>query len=455
MKLDNGNTNKQSINQFYRTSLHVAFFALISYAVDYSFQLVDIYWVSHLGVGAPTALAIVSSIFFLILSFNEVIGVSTVAIFAQRYGQADKRRTGESVLQALLLKLALGCLSAIVFLLIIRFGLSLYDLSETEQRYVREYAGIIWLSLLLVPVYSTMMTAMRTVGWAHYTSYISVVALLINVIVNPVLIFGYGPAPALGIAGAAWATVMAQLVALLCCYGVMQSRRFPVPVFSLAFLVWQPQLVWRFLSIGLPIGGVILLYNLEQVILTAFLAEFGARVSDGYGIGARLFGLLFMLNFGIGLGVSVAVGHAIGSGKESLIRHCVPRLSFLAGVILAGLALLLYFSAGPLLRAFTQDPLTVQTGLTYLRFMAFTNVALGVMYCFNGVFEGAGRNGPPLFIASVIYLGFEFPLLFALRGWGSADLTGIWLTVVATYTIGAALTARQFGRGGWCLARTV
>ncbi|WP_299752481.1 MATE family efflux transporter [uncultured Tateyamaria sp.] len=452
MKQFKSDVARSEVRGFYRTSLHVALFALISYAVDYSFQLVDIYWATQIGVGAPTAIAVVSSIFFLTLSLNEVIGVGTVAVFAQRFGQTDHARTGEAILLALLVKAVLGIMSAGVFLLLIDFVLISYELSETELLYTQDYTKVIWLSLLLVPVYSTMMTAMRTVGRAHLASYISVAAFVINVVANPILIFGYGPIPPLGIAGAAWATVLAQLIAMLCCFFMMQDHRFPVPVFSRGLLSWQPQLAWSFLVIGLPVGGVILLYNFEQVILTALLTEYGAEVSDGYGVGARIFGLFFMVNFGIGLGIAVAVGHAIGSGRIELIRHCIPRISLMIIALLTAVALLIFLFADYLMLAFNDNSVTVQIGAIYLRFMAFANIAIGIIYCYNGVFEGAGRNSPPLAIAVVIYLAFEFPALAYLGWFTAADLSWVWLTVSATYVLGAALTVRQFCKTTWRLS---
>ena len=201
--------------------------------------------------------------------------------------------------------------------------------------------------------------------------------------------------------------------------------------------------------IGLPVGGIILLYNLEQVILTALLADFSSEVSDGYGIGARIFGLFFMINFGIGLGISVAVGHAIGAGKTELIWCCIPRLSLLFVGFLSILAVLIVVSADGLMLAFSSEPQTVHTGASYLRFMGFTNLALGLMYCYNGVFEGAGRTMPPLVIAAIMYLVFEFPILTYLSWFGVVDLSWIWFTVMVTYTIGAALIVRQFYKSRW------
>ena len=90
---------------FQRSAARIGAFASLSYAVDYSFQLVDIFWVARLGAGAPTAIAIASSALFLVLALNEVVGTGTVAHFAQAAGSGDRERTGQVILQALFFKL--------------------------------------------------------------------------------------------------------------------------------------------------------------------------------------------------------------------------------------------------------------------------------------------------------------------------------------------------------------
>jgi len=417
--------------------------------VDYSFQLVDIFWVSQIGTGAPTAIAVVSSIFFLILSVNEIIGVSSVAVFSHRFGEGDLELTGEAIFHTLVLKTLLGLLSAFVFVLAIRFGLSAYDLTEVETTYTLEYASVIWLSLLLVPVYSSMMTALRAVGEAAITSMISIAALIVNIVVNPILIFGFFGVPELGISGAAWATVLAQIVAMGMCLLVIVRNRASIPVLQKTYLRWQPQLYSNLVLIGLPVGGIMLLYNLEQAIVTALVSRSAPDVSDGYGIGARIFGLLFIVNFGISLGVSVTVGHALGRARPDLIRRSLPRLSVMTASVVASVSLLTVYFGGTILAWFSDVPETIASGTTYLHFMAVANLALGILYCFGGVFEGAGRNMPPLKVSVIMYLLVEFPILGVIWVLDPGDLRWIWSATVVACVLGAGLMILQFHSGTW------
>ncbi len=279
---------------FRRSAARIGAFASLSYAVDYSFQLVDIFWVARLGAGAPTAIAIASSALFLVLALNEVVGAGTVPLFAQAAGSGDRERTGHVILQALLLKLVLGAVMALAFGAFMLWAVPLYDIDAAARGHLAAYGQVIWLSLLLVPAYSTMMTALRSLGGEADAARASALALLLNMALNPALIFGVGSWPGLGIVGAAWATVLAQAAATVLAARSLARNRFGARVFSAANLGWHPPLYRGIAIIGLPLGGVMALYNLEHAAVTAIAVSFGTAVSDGFGIGARICGFLFM-----------------------------------------------------------------------------------------------------------------------------------------------------------------
>ena len=150
--------------RFQQGAARIAAFASLSYAVDYSFQLVDIFWVARLGAGAPTAIAIASSALFLVLALNEVVGAGTVPLFTQTAGTGNRERTGLVILQALFVKLVLGAVMALIFGAFMLWMAPRYDIDAATRSHLGAYGKVIWLLLLFVPVYSTMMTALRSLG---------------------------------------------------------------------------------------------------------------------------------------------------------------------------------------------------------------------------------------------------------------------------------------------------
>lgn len=434
---------------FHASAARVGFFAAVSYVVDYSFQLVDIFWVARIGPGAPTAVAIISSVFYLILALNEIVGVSTVPIFSQAAGSGDKRRTGFVIFQALITKFCLGLGMAAAFAGFLIWLAPLYAVDSVTRAYLYEYGGVIWLSLILMPAYSSMMTALRTIGEEGKTAAISIAALVLNAVLNPVLIFGFGNFEGMGVVGAAWATVAAQLAALAGAAVFLVKNRLGVKVFDWAYLVFDRCLVRDFFMIGLPVGGVMILYNLEQTGITAIVAGYPAAVSDGYGIGARIYGFLFMGVFGISVGVSVTVGHCIGRGDLSGVQVQLPRFAAGAAALTAFAAAALFFAGHGLMGVFTASADAAATGALYLRYMGVGLCFMCLMYSYNAAFEGAGRNLPVLFVAAVMYLCIELPMIVIALLRPDFALADIWLIIVAASAFGAGLSMWLFRQKRW------
>ncbi|MCP4195625.1 MAG: MATE family efflux transporter [Proteobacteria bacterium] len=427
----------------------IALFSSISYVVDYSFQLVDIFWVAKIGEGAPTAIAIISSVFFLVLALNEIVGVSTVPLFSQAVGSGNKDNAGLVMMQSILAKVVLGCLIALLFVGFLIFIAPLYPLSPEVFDFLYSYGWIIWISLVVVPVYSTMMTALRNVGEGSKAALISCLAFSVNIILNPLFIFGVGEFNGMGIAGAAWATVLAQLLAMVAAIYYLRRNCMGINIFSSRFLVWRPEIYSKLVLIGLPVGGIMILFDLEQAGIAALVASFEDAVSDGFGIGTRVFGLLFMLNFGIAVGISVTVGQHVGRGEFNIVRRHLPSFVMMSTLAVAAIATVVFIFSYDIISLFTTNPISVTTGGEYLRYMSVAICLLCILYSLNAAFEGTGRNLPILIVSVFMYLGVELPLIYFFAQLPGFELSDIWTSVFVATLIGVVVTSWIFHLGWW------
>lgn len=434
-------------DSFRSTAIRIAGYSAISYVVAYSSQLVDIFWVARLSSGAPTAVAFVATVFAVALTLNEVVGVSSVAIISRAKGAGDKKSTALAILQTLCMKLVLGLVMVLVFLLFIKLALPLFTLDEIISGYIREYASVIWLSLVLIPINATLLTTLRIFDKARFTAWISVAALCSNALLTPLLIFGYREFAGFGVAGAAWSSIIVEAMVLVVAFSVLQNRVIGSALRQARLRVDLP-LYRDLLLIGLPVAGMVLLLNLEQVLITSIVVQQPVAVSDGFGIGQRLFGLLFISTVGISLGVAVVTGEALGRGDWQLVAQEVPavlkKILCFALVLLVGV----WLFSGMIMGLFTTHVVTIAAGALYLRFMAVAMMFYVAYSVFAGVFEGAGKNLPILYAAAVVYLVVEFPLL-AVAGKAQLGLLSVWIIVLTSVMLLSLILGWLFVRRYW------
>lgn len=162
-------------------------FAAVGYFVDYTFQLVDMFWLAKLGPSVPTALTTVTVYVFIAMALNEVVGSGSVSVISQAIGAGDRQDAQAKILKCLLLKLGLGsCLLAPIFLAIVCLDAAFIDKDAQIQKHIWSYAAVIWMSLIIIPVYTTLMTVMRAAAMGGPATFSSLIALVINFCITPI-----------------------------------------------------------------------------------------------------------------------------------------------------------------------------------------------------------------------------------------------------------------------------
>jgi Na+-driven multidrug efflux pump len=291
--------------------------------------------------------------------------------------------------------------------------------------------------LIIVPIYSTMMTVLRISGQAALGAGLSIAAFLLNLCLVPALTFGFLGFPAHGISGAAWATVFVQASVLAAAFMALLFGKYGATIRQSGRFKVSRTVLLELLLIGLPVGGVMLIANLEQAAILAIVARHSATVSDELSIANRLFGFVYMVNFGVAAGVSITVGQFIGAGRAAIIKSALPgfavRSVLIAGLLAVALALL----ATPLVNTFAASSFSVEAARTYLWFMVLVSAANCCFLVYSGVYEGFGKNWPVFYAALLAHVLLEGPLLL-----GAMLMEGVWLTalwvIVAIGSLAAA-----------------
>lgn len=456
---------------FIKTVITIAIPSMLAFMIDYLYQLTDTYWISQIGLGAPTAINIATSILFLFMFLNSIVSSSTMAIFSQTFASGDKDRTGYVIWQGIFFKFLLGVLAGILYIIVINNLLFLYTKDKDVIAMVKEYGDIIFFSLIIMLPYGSMLTGLRTINEAPKTLIISIICVLFNVVLDPILIFGIGIIDpilkflslptvvelglspdmfALGIKGGAIATIVTQFLGMIIAVIILLGNKEGIRVFKQRHLKFDKNIYIKMMTIGLPIGAVSLIWHIEQNVTVAIVSTFGVAISDGFGIAVKIRGLFFLAMFGLSLGSALACGKYIGKGKFDVITKNMKKMLGLGLLMMVHVTIPVLIFAEEIVKLFKDDVAkTVEAGALFLRFFAVIVIFVCFKFIVEGAFKGAGRNMPLLVANGIIMILIEVPLLFILRFGFNLGIMPIAVSIAITNVLAFIVTYILFKMGFW------
>jgi len=411
-------------------------------------SLIDLFWVGRLGRAAVASVAMAGAVLFLLSPLLMGLSVGTIALVSRATGARQYEEANRAAGQSIMIALVLGGLSAIVGLF---FSGSVLGMLQPPPDVVAE--GAAYLRIALVGGFTVFVlfignSALQGAGDAVTPMWIMGVANLLNLILDPLLIFGPGPLPALGVRGAAVATVTAQAVAATLAVRFLFSGRTPLHV---RFSQWrfEPRLAWRILRIGIPGAGQMLARSLMSAVMMTLVAICGTAAVAAYGIGMRFHMIMLMPAFALGGAAATLVGQALGAGKPERASRAAWMATGIDVCIMGTGAVVMMALAPALIGFFNDDPEVVRVGVRYLRtvspFYIFT--AAGIV--FGRSLNGAGDSVSPMVITVVTLWGVQVPLAIVLsRIWEPAT-SGIWWAIALAMMLNGLLLTAWFQTGRW------
>ena len=254
--------------------------------------------------------------------------------------------------------------------------------------------------------------------------------MFLNIVLAPLLIFGIGPWPKLGVTGAALATFISILVAdvLMIIYFEKKYHyvRFRFPLFRPQTKIWK-----RMLGIGVPAGAEFLLIFVYIVLVYAIIRGFGPEAQAGFGIGARVMQALFLPVVALSFAVAPVVGQNFGGRRPDRVRHSVYSAIGIASLMMVVLTVIVFLAPAALIRIFSRDPRVIAFGSEYLRIISFNFISSGIVFTTSSVFQGIGNTLPPLFSSLTRLVLFAVPALIISRMPGF-QIREVWYLSVGT-----------------------
>jgi len=416
---------------------------VISMAVNSLYNIVDSYFVAKISEDAMTALSLVFPIQNFINAVAIGFGVGINAMIAQYLGAGRRDKADEALTQGMVLAVIHGIVMMILCIIGIPYFLRLFTTDANVIALGVRYATIVFSFSVILSVNLTFEKMNQAIGNMKITMISLLIGCVLNIILDPMIIFGIGPFPELGIAGAALATGFGQCVPIVI-YIAAYLKRPKRVAFRREYLHLTREVTKRLYSIGVPAILNMALTSVLTTALNAILAAFSQTYVLVLGIYYKLQTFLYMPANGIIQGMRPLIGYNYGAGEHKRVEQ-LYRLTLLLNICImtAGMILCLTIP-GKLMGAFAENPQTIQNGVIALHIICFGFILSAVSVTACGALEGLGKGIPSLLISLSRYVVLIIPLaLIFSRFFGAA---GVWHAFWVTEALSAVFAVIIYRR---------
>ena len=416
---------------------------VISMAVNSLYNIVDSYFVAKISENAMTALSLVFPIQNFINAVAIGFGVGINAMIAQYLGAGRRDKADETLTQGMVLAVIHGIVMMILCIIGIPYFLRLFTTDANVIALGVRYATIVFSFSVILSVNLTFEKMNQAIGNMKITMISLLIGCGLNIILDPMIIFGIGLFPKLGIAGAALATGFGQCVPIVI-YIAAYLKRPKRVAFRREYLHLTREVTKRLYSIGVPAILNMALTSVLTTALNAILAAFSQTYVLVLGIYYKLQTFLYMPANGIIQGMRPLIGYNYGAGEHKRVEQ-LYRLTLLLNICImtAGMILCLTIP-GKLMGAFAENPQTIQNGVTALHIICFGFILSAVSVTACGALEGLGKGIPSLLISLSRYVVLIIPLAFIFsRFFGAA---GVWHAFWVTEALSAVFAVIIYRR---------
>jgi putative MATE family efflux protein len=421
-------------------------FMLVSMIFQTLYVLIDLFWMGRLGTDAIAAVGLGGNLSFIVIAITQVLSVGSTTLVSHASGRKEQDRAIFLFNQSQVLSMVVGLL----FLAVAMAFRHQYAAtqSSTEGMRIATEQFLLWFipAMALQFAMVAMGAALRGTGNFKPGMYVQSGTVIVNMVLAPFLIFGWGPFPEMGVTGAALSTFLAIVVGLVWISIYFIDAKAYLRFHSAS---WAPQLRvwWEMLKIGLPAGAEFALMGIYMAVIYAITKPFGAAAQGGFTIGLRIVQSAFLPVVALGFAVAPVAGQNFAAHKGERVRAAFKAAAGLAATAMLIAAAVIAIFAPPLMHIFTNDPAVVDVGVEYLRIVAITFVGSGITFVSSSMFQAMGNTIPSL-VTSVLRLLLSVVPAILLSRVAGFHLAWIWYVgIVAVFlqmAVNLILLQREF-----------
>jgi putative MATE family efflux protein len=406
------------------------------------FIIVDTFFVAKLGPDAIAAVSASSPIFFIIIALITGLNVGVAALIAKAVGSKNYSSINEIAENSLLLSVIVSIALTIFGMLSIGPIISFLGVQGDVASMMSGFLKVLYLGNISFFIGQVAGGMLNGEGDTITPMKGFIIALVINIILDPILIFGYGIFPALGVKGAAWATIIGRSIGTIYILWHLFSGKALV---KLAFkkLSWAPKIMKDILSIGMPTAASQLGVSGGIFFLNKIVVAFGTIALAGFGIAYRIESLVVMPGIAFGTVALAMVGQNFGAKNFSRAHTSAHIASIFAFIITELIGIGLFFWSHYIIGLFTNDSSVIAQAISYFKIVGFSYGFLGLRFISVNSFQALGK-AINSFITTIVHFLFLLGIAYLLAFDTSTGIKGIWIGIALANVVMGILSSTWF-----------
>ena len=431
-----------------RSILLLAIPMVLEMVLESLFAVVDVFWVGRLGANAVATVGITETLLSLVFAIGLGVALSTTAMVARRIGEKDPEDAAISAVQAIVLGIVISIGLGVPAGLAAPRLLGLMGASPAIVTVGSNYARIALGGCGAIIMLFLNNAIFRGAGDASIAMRLLWISNVLNLILDPCLIFGLGPFPHMGVTGAATATLTGRTIGVLCQFYLLLRGTERIHILR-RHLRLNFGVLWRLVRISLAGIMQFAISNASWIGLVRIVSLFGGAAVAGYTVAIRIVIFFILPSWGLSNAAATLVGQNLGAGRPDRAEQAVWRTGFYNLIFLGGIGIFFIVFATPVVRLFVQDPAVVPIAAMALRTFSCGNMGYAYVMVILQAFNGAGDTMTPTIVN---FFGF-WVLLLPLAYWLAVPMHfgaegGFVAFVVAQFAIAGASVV-LFRRGKW------
>lgn len=425
---------------------------ILEMVMESLFAVVDIFFVGKLGVHAVATVGLTESVLTIIYSIAIGLSMAATAIVARRIGEKKPKEASAAAFQAILVCSLFAVAVAVLGVVYAKQMLALMGGEPEVIELGYRYTQIIFGGNVCVMLLFLINGIFRGAGNAAVAMRTLWIANAINIVLDPILIFGLGPIPAMGLEGAAWATTTGRGIGVIYQFYILFNGKSIIK-FYWDSLKMNWKTVWTIVKVASGGMGQFLIESASWIFLMRIISESGSVALAGYTIAVRIIIFALLPAFGLSNAAATLVGQNLGALQPGRAEKSAWLAAHLTAIFLGFCAIIFIAGAGFFIGIFNQEEGVIAVGTMGLTIICLGYVFFGYGMVMSQSLNGAGDTKTPTIINLAILWGFQIPFAYLLAKTFGLGATGVFIAIAVSHSLHAVVSTWVFNRGKWKLVQ--